>query len=123
MMLERDGRRERPQAFDFDEDLRAERRVCLHHPALAAIERARLAQDLERNPRLADVVQERRFPERRGRRIVEPELPADQQAERRDVDRMAVGQVLVQLDRQNLSERGAAARRPSESAAGRCPGR
>ena len=40
--------------------------------------------------------------------IVEPELLAYQEAERGHVDRMAVGQVLVQLDRQNLSERGAA---------------
>ena len=60
--------------------------------------------------RLADVVQQRRFGERRGRRRVEPELLADQQAERRDVDRVAVGQVLVQLHRENLTERGVAGR-------------
>ena len=61
MVLERDGRRQRPQAVDFDEYFRAVRRVRFHHPALAFVEGARLFQDLERNPRLADVVEQRRF--------------------------------------------------------------
>ena len=108
MVLERHGRRERPQAVDFDEDLRAVGRVRLHHPPLALVERARLLQNLERNPRLADVVQQRRLGERRGRRLIESDLLADEQAERRHVDRMAVGEVLVELDRQNLAERGVA---------------
>ena len=110
MVLERDGRRQRPQPVDLDEDLRAVGRVRLHHPALALVERARLLQDVERNPRLADVVEERRLGQRRGRRLIESNLLANQQAQRRDVDRMAVGQVLVQLHRENLAERGVARR-------------
>ena len=40
MVLERDGRRQRAQAVDLDQDLRAERRVRLHQRTLALVERA-----------------------------------------------------------------------------------
>jgi hypothetical protein len=51
--------------------------VRFHHAPLALVERARLLQDLERNPRLPDVVQERRFGKRRRRGGIEPDLLAD----------------------------------------------
>ena len=108
MVLERDGRRQWPQAIDLDEYLRAVRRVRFHHPALALVEGARLFQDLERDPRLADVVEQRRFGKRRRRGLIESDLFADQQTEGCDVDRVAIGEVLVELDGKNLSERGVA---------------
>ena len=80
----------------------------LHHPPLALVERARLLQNLERDLRLADVVKERRFSQCRGRVLIEPELTPNQQAQGRDVDRVAVGEVLVQLDRENLTQGGVA---------------
>ena len=110
MVFERHRRRERPEALDLGQDLGAEDRVRLHHLALAAIERARLPQDVQRNARLADVVQQRRLRQRAGQLLVEPELLADQQTQGGDVHGMAVGQVLVQLDREDLAERRAAAR-------------
>jgi hypothetical protein len=109
VVLECHGRRERLEAVDADEDLGAEDRVRLHHFSFALVERARLAQDLERDASLANVMQERRLAQCRSRRRIEAELTADQQAQRRHVHRMAVGEVFVQLDCENLSERGAAA--------------
>ena len=53
-------------------------------------------------------MQQRGFRERRRRCVIEAELLADEQAQRRDVDRVAVGQVLVELDGEDLSERGVA---------------
>ena len=109
-MLEGDDRRQRTQPLDLNQDFRAECRVRFHHFPLALVERARLLEDAERDPRLADVVQERGFDQRGSRRFVEAHLLAEQQAEHRDVHRMAVGQVLVLLDGEDLSERGVAAR-------------
>ena len=55
-------------------------------------------------------MQQRRLDERRLELVVEPQLRAEQEAEHGDVDRVAIGQVLVLLHRENLSERRVAAR-------------
>ena len=110
MMLECHDRRERPQPVDLHENLGAEHRVRLDQFSFAPVERAGLLDDFERDPRLADVVQERGFDERGDVQLVQPELLAEQQAQHRDVDRVAVRQVLVHLDGENLAQRGVAAR-------------
>ncbi len=107
MMFERHGRRERMQSFGLYQDLRTQRRVRLDHPPLGLVECARLPHDVERNLCLADVVQQRRFDERRQRRFVQPDLLAEQQAEHRHVHRVTVGQVLVLLDGQDLTQSAA----------------
>ena len=78
VMFERDGRRQRPQPVGLREDLGAESRVRLDHLALALVERARLLTMSSGILRLADVVQQRRFDQRRDRRLVErrPGLPS-----------------------------------------------
>ncbi len=78
----------------------------LHHPTLALVESARLLENLERNSCLADIVEQRGLSEGRRRCLIEAKLPTDEEAQRRNVDRVAIRQVLVELDRENLTEGG-----------------
>ena len=110
MVLEGDDRRQRTKPLGLHEDFGAEGRVRLDQLPFPFVEGAWLLHDLERNPCLPDVVQEGSFHERGSRRRVESDLFADQQAQHRDVHGVAVRQVLVLFDGENLPKRRIAAR-------------
>ena len=109
MMLERHGGRERTKARGAGENLAAVRRMRLDQLALAPVQRPGLLHHFERHARLADVMEERRFHQGDDHLSVEPDLPADQKAQHRHVDRMAPRQVLVVFHRQHVAERRIAA--------------
>ena len=102
-MLERDRRREWSQPRRAGQDLATIRRVGLDQLAFAAIESARLLHDFQRDARLPDVVQERRLDEGDDQLPIEPDLPPDEEAEHRHVDRVTPGQVLILFHRQHMA--------------------
>jgi hypothetical protein len=82
--------------------------VCASIILRSRCQGARFLDDLQRNARFADVMEQRRLHHRRQRGVVETDLAGDHQAEERHVDGVAVGQVLVLFDGEDLSERGVA---------------
>ena len=82
------------------EDLRAKLHVCLHGLPLFGIERAVLAQDAFRNTDLADVVKHGTQTNLFHFLVFDPHGFCDQRRIRRDFLRVALGVVILGVDRQ-----------------------
>ena len=97
------------QPFGLDQDLGAKRRMRLDRPALGLSSAPGFATMSSGIWVLPTSCSSAASTSAAMSGFVQADLLAEQQAEHRHVDRVAVGQVLVLLDGENLSERSVAA--------------